>query len=164
MMHFYFILFFLSFAWKFLITYGHKLAQSNSTSTSWKCLILHIFMFMNTQCPYGQLGKGHGHSTPTDQHSPQELYMARISWAVVRFGICEFKICHFPSFHNSGQALMGLMDKWPWYCRTRNTSGRVSHNQVYHKSHCHVIRPFLSKNTKYDLIFHWNLIIIHPGT
>ena len=41
---------------------------------------------------------------------------------------------------------------------------RVSHNQVYHKSHCHVIRPFLSRNTKYDLIFHWNLIIIHPGT
>ena len=41
---------------------------------------------------------------------------------------------------------------------------RVSHNQVYHKSHFHVIRPFLSKNTKYDLICHWNLIIIHPGT
>ena len=41
---------------------------------------------------------------------------------------------------------------------------RVSHNQVYHKSHCHVIRPFRSKNTKYDIIFHWNLIIIHPGT
>ena len=40
---------------------------------------------------------------------------------------------------------------------------RVSHNQVYHKSHCHVIGPFLSINTKYDLIFHWNLIIIHQG-
>ena len=45
-----------------------------------------------------------------------------------------------------------------------NFTERVSHNQVYHKSHCHVIRPFLSKNTKYDLIFHWNLNIIHPGT
>ena len=40
----------------------------------------------------------------------------------------------------------------------------VSHNQGYHKSHCHVIKPLLSKNTKYDLIFHWNLIIAHPGT
>ena len=41
---------------------------------------------------------------------------------------------------------------------------RVSHTQVYHKSHCHVIRPFLSKNTRYDLIFHWNLIMIYLDT
>ena len=46
---------------------------------------------------------------------------------------------------------------------TPNCVSCQSH-QGYHRSHCHVIRSFLSKKNKYNLTFYCNHIITQPGS